>query len=600
MFSENFHRYRREYAVAIVCLIIMAGIAAYSAYLMKPIVDGVFVGKDASQAVWLAGIVAAIYVVKGVMAYLQAVVLNRVGNNIVARFQRRVYGHLLSLGVGFFSGQHSAYLVARINQNILLTRDLLNNVVLAGARDMLTLICMIGVMLVSDLVMSFFVLVVVPIALLTINTFTRRVKRIAREEVDLNARVTTGIQETAHGIAVVKAFTMEEQLMARLFDLTRLAEGRANKIARIAARSSPLMETLAGFSVAAVVAYGGFRVANEGYSAGALSAFMTALLMAYEPAKRLARLRIVLERSLVNARMIYEILDIPPADSLNDGKALDLKRGEIRFNNVTFKYQQTSFVSASADAEATPISPAPSVLDKLSFVAQAGKTTALVGPSGGGKSTIFALLQKFYKTADGTVTIDGQNVGDSSAHSVRANIAYVSQHPILFEGTVRENLRFARPNATDEEIEQAARSAQAHGFVTALPQGYDTPLGENGANLSGGQRQRLSIARAIVRNAPILLLDEATSALDNESEGLVQAALEELMKGRTTLVIAHRLSTVANADNIIVIEAGQAVDQGKHADLLKRKNGIYARLHASNGRPAKPKQATSRKRKTAV
>ncbi|WP_050786100.1 ABC transporter ATP-binding protein [Ahrensia sp. R2A130] len=577
MVSENFSHYRRDYAWAVFCLVIMAGITAFSAWLMGPVVKDVFYGNDMNQAVFLSSVVAAIFLVKGAVSYFQAVILNRIGNNMVARYQRRLFQHLLDLDVKFFAKQHSVSLIAQLNQNTNAVRDLLNNVVLGYARDLVTLIGLVGVMLYRDPYLALAILVIGPIALTTLARYARRVKVIAREEVHINSQVATAMQEVAHGIPVVKAFTMEEQLRVKLDALTVKAEGRSNNIARITARTSPLMETLSGLAIAAVISYGGWRVITQGYEPSDLTSFMTALLLAYDPAKKLAKLRVTLERSMVNARMIYEVLDTEIASKEAEaGVDLVMDGGAITFDNVTFSYDELPVEGATLRA------PLPVIRD-LSFVAEAGKTTALVGPSGGGKSTIIALLQRFYATEEGTISVDGQDISKVSTAALRSNIAYVSQAPVLFQGTVRDNLRYARPDATDAEIEQAAKNAQAHDFITALSKGYDTPLGENGANLSGGQRQRLSIARAIVRNAPILLLDEATSALDNQSEALVQTALDELMKGRTTLVIAHRLSTISNADRIIVIDNGEVVDQGRHDELVGRKRGVYARLHNVTG-----------------
>lgn len=579
MAMENFKRYRRDYTIAIFCLLVTAGITAYSAWLMGPIVKDVFYGNNFNQAIVLSLTVVGIFLLKGVMTYWQTVILNGIGNNLVARYQRRIFGHLLDLDVQFFTRQHSATLVSRLNQNILGVRDMLNTVVLGYVRDLVTLIGLVGVMFYRDPYMSLAMFIIGPLAFLTLAKYARRVKVIAREEVQINSQVATAMQETSHGISVVKAFTMEDQLREKMNALTLRAENRSNKIARITARTSPLMETIAGFAIAAVIAYGGWRVIHHGYEPSDLTSFMTALLLAYEPAKKLARLRVVLERSMVNARMIYEVLDTPSKKKQQKtAKPFDLKKGEIIFDDVTFRYAGNE----DEDNEQHAIVRSPTVINALSFTAQAGKTTALVGPSGGGKSTIFSLLQRFYEPEKGTISIDGHNIEEISTADLRSQIAYVSQSPVLFQGTVRDNLRYARPDATDAEIEQAAKNAQAHDFITALPEGYDTPLGENGTNLSGGQRQRLSIARAIVRDAAILLLDEATSALDNQSEALVQSALEELMKGRTTIVIAHRLSTISRADSILVIDGGTIVDQGNHQELLAREKGVYAMLHKVN------------------
>ena len=575
--GENLARYRWRYAAAAACLVLIAGTTAFSAWLMGPIVDEVFIGRDLSVAYGFAGLVAGVFVLRGVVTYVQGVQLAAIGNNIVASYQRRIYDKLTALGLDFHGRQHSAFLVGRINQNISGVRALLNTLVVSTLRDALSLVGLVAVMFWSDWIMSLAVFSVGPLVAVLLSRYSRRVKGLARQEVNLNADVTLAMQETAAGIAVVKAFTMEDRLRGRLHELTRRAEERANAIARITERTSPLMETIAGLSVATVIAYGGWRVIEGGMNAGALTAFMTALLMAYEPAKRLAKLKVVLERSLVNARMIYEILDEPVGQSDRFGaRTLELAEGTIEFDDVRFSYPGTNpGTNGGTEGDAPTI-------DGMSFTAPAGQTTALVGPSGGGKTTAIALVQRFYDLQGGRILVDGQDIADVSAASLRAQMAYVSQAPILFQGTVAENLRHARPSATETELVEAARLAQAHEFIAKLPEGYDTPLGENGANLSGGQRQRLSIARAILRDAPILLLDEATSALDNESEARVQAALDTLMEGRTTIVVAHRLSTIRNADRIVVIENGRAVDQGSHGDLMSR-DTAYRRFQGYAG-----------------
>jgi ATP-binding cassette subfamily B protein len=509
------------------------------------------------------------------------VVLNRIANNIVFSYQTRIFEHLLNLGVGFYHNTRSAYLIGQINQNIAGIRNLLNMLITVALRDLLSVVALLSVMIYRDPFLSLMSLFIAPPIIILVAGYRRRIKRIARQGVDLNARVTSAMQEATQGIQIVKAFTMEGQLVQKVRDLASGAEDRANKMARITARTSPLMETLGGMAVAGVVAYSSYRVIILGGSPGDMMSFLTAMLLAYEPAKRLARLNVNLERSLVDARMIYEILDTPPRQSDKpDAKPVSLDNGEIRFDHVNFSYE------TSDDDDSL-------VIRDMSFVADAGKTTALVGPSGGGKSTIISLLQRFHDLKNGQITVDRQNIQDLEISSLRQQIAYVSQQPVLFEGTIADNLRYAKPDANDDEIENAARLAQAHEFIMASPQGYDSPVGENGVTLSGGQRQRLSIARAILRDAPILLLDEATSALDNESEALVQAALETLMQDRTTIVVAHRLSTIANADIILVIDEGKVVDQGTHEELVARDSGIYARFNAlqmagkSDGQPVK-------------
>ncbi|MEL6968450.1 MAG: ABC transporter ATP-binding protein [Pseudomonadota bacterium] len=602
MLSENFRIHRSRYILAIIFMVITACITAFSAWLMGPIVKDVFYGNDINQAFMLSAVVVGVFLAKGVLTYFQTVILNQIGNNIVARYQRRVFDHLMKLDVGYFGKQHSVMLISRINANITAVRNLLNTLVLGYARDMVTVVALVGVMVYRDPYMAAAVFIIGPIVLAVLARYAKRVRKIGREEVQIVAQVNTSMQEASHGIEVVKAFTMEDQLRGKLKSLTLHAEERANKIARITARTSPLMETISGFAIAAVIAYGGYRVATQGYEPSDLTSFMTALLLAYDPAKRLARLRVVLERSLVDARLIYELLDTPiKGRDAETSEPLAITAGELRFDAVTFAYGDDDdgdatgpsqmMAEAKSETKSDPGSDtssdsgprsallAPPVLHAVSFIAEAGKTTALVGPSGGGKSTILALIQRFYDPRSGTVRIDGRDIATAAIDELRGKLAFVSQHPVLFEGSVRDNLRFGRPDASDAQIEAAAESAQAHGFILDLPEGYDTPLGENGANLSGGQRQRLSIARAILRDAPILLLDEATSALDNESEAAVQAALDSLMKGRTTIVIAHRLSTISGADKIVVIDKGRVVEQGSHGDLVQNQDGVYARLN---------------------
>ena len=511
----------------------------------------------------ICGTIFAAFAIRGIATYAQAVTLARIGNSLVARYQRRVFAHLMKLGVDYFSEKRSGRLAARINENVNGIRDLLGITLTSVMRDFVSLVALIAVMVMQDPLLSAFALLIGPPLGFAVYKIMRRLRRVTRESVEVNSRLIGAMQEATQGIAIVKAFTMEEQLSAKIDALVVDAEARANKIARVSERVSPVSDVLAGLAIACVIAYAGYRAAFEQQPPGAVFAFITALLLAYDPARRLARLQVNLERALVNARMIYEILDIKPHQRDVPGAAeIRVTQGAVRFEDVSFGYAES-----------------PPVLRDVSFSVAPGSTTAIVGASGAGKSTLIALLQRFYDVHSGRIEIDGQDIAGVTKHSLRSAIAYVSQQPYLFEGTIRDNIRYGRADATDAEIEQAAIQAQADGFIRQQPQGYDTLVGENGATLSGGQRQRISIARAIVRNAPILLLDEATSALDNESEARLQIALAEVMRGRTTIVIAHRLSTVVNADQILVMDHGRVVEQGTHRSLLADPNGLYARFH---------------------
>ncbi len=511
----------------------------------------------------IALVIFVIFAVKGFAGFGQDVLLNRIGNNMIARYQKRVYDHMLHLGVSFYADQRSAALVSKVGQNINGIKNMMNLVITVVVRDFLTMVGLMVVMIIQDPMMTLGSMLVLPIAGYVLSRYVKQMKKLSRKDVSLNARVAGAMVESAQGITILKSFTMEDQMRAKVDTIVDAAEKQSNRIALVNARTRPLTETLGGIAIAGAVAFGGWRVIAHGADQGALLSFLAAAMLAYEPARRLAAFRVQFEKSLVNARMLYELLDTP-ARQADKPDAVEYRpaEAEILFEDVCFSYGAGE-----------------RVLDGVSFRALPGKTTALVGPSGGGKSTIINLIQRFFDIESGRIMVDGQDIADLKVASLRQSIAYVSQQPILFEGSIAENIRYARPGATQAEIEDAARQAQAHDFIMELPAGYETEVAEMGNNFSGGQRQRLSIARAILRNAPILLLDEATSALDNESEKLVQRALDTLMQGRTTIVVAHRLSTIRDAHTIVVIDRGRVVEQGNHAALIKKRTGLYSRLH---------------------
>lgn len=561
---ENGRDYIKTYIFAAICLALVAASTAFMAWIMEAVIDETFAKRNTDMIWVICGSVLGAFIIRGAASYGQAVALAQVGNNLVARYQQRLIDHLMRLGMGYFGDTRSAHIAAQISQNVTGIRDVINLTITSFARDLLTLIALVVVMLTKDPVLSAIVFIGAPPVLIGLRYISKRLRSATRESVDLNSRVLSAMQETVQGISIVKAFTMEEQVSARTAGLVKAAEERSNRIARLTERTAPLVETIAGFAISGIIAYSAYRSVYGNELPGAFFSFITALLLAYDPARRLARLQVNLERAVVNARMIYEILDEEPTQGDRPGAGtLVVRGGEIEFRGVGFRYAHGDIV-----------------LDDVSFVAEAGRTTAIVGPSGAGKSTLISLVPRFYDPASGQVLIDGTDIATVTKKSLRHQIGYVSQQPWLFEGSIRDNLRYARPDATDAEIEEAARLANAHEFILAQPRGYDTMLGENGVNLSGGQRQRISIARALVRNAPILLLDEATSALDNESEAAVQKALEGAMQNRTVLVIAHRLSTIARADRIVVMQSGRVVEIGNHADLSANRDGLYARLQA--------------------
>jgi ATP-binding cassette subfamily B protein len=560
--GEQARLHWRGYAFAFLFMGLIALTTALAAYLMKDVINEVFVDRDREMVGWLAGTVIAIYIVKGAATYGQQVTLARIANAIVASIQTRLYHHILAMRVGYFAEATSTELIARQSFIAQSSANALNLVVISLGRDLLTLIGLVAVMAIQQPTLALISLVILPIAVVAVRKLVGRARKVRRVEFGSLSEIVGIIQETVQGIRIVKAFTLEGMFKDRMAATVERLQGATNKLAAVGARTSPLMETLGGLAIGLVILYGGYAVIDGGQTPGAFFSFITALLLAYEPAKRLARVNVDLGAQLVGVRMLYDFLDTPAGEIEPVGRPdLVVRGGAVTFRDVRFHYR-----------------PDEPVLNGLTLTAQPGQTTALVGLSGGGKTTVMNLLLRFYEATDGVVMIDGQDVRSVSLPSLRRQIAFVSQDTFLFRGTVRENIAMGRPDATEAEIVAAARAAYADDFISGFAKGYDTEIGEQGAQLSGGQRQRLAIARAILKNAPIILLDEATAALDSESERAVQMALERLAEGRTTIVIAHRLQTILNADKICVIEAGRIVEEGTHGDLMARP-GRYRALH---------------------
>ena len=552
----------RKYAVAFVLMAVAAGCTAFSAYLIGDVINQAYVNRSLRGIITIGVITVVLFAFKGFATYGHSVMLSRIGNRIVADNQRAVFSKLLSEGLSFFSDRHSTEFVARLSTGAAAATQVINLLITSVGRDLLSLIGLTIVMVVQDPLMSFISFVVAPPAFLILRKLVRRIYSIARTQFHGGTRIIETLQETLQGIRIVKAFTLEDIMRERFDRNVSAVEYEANKMARVSNRASPLMETLGGCAIAMAVTYGGYRVIETGATPGQFFSFIAAFLLAYEPAKRLARLNIELNSALVGVRILFEVIDSPPSEPLDTNKPdLQIKTARLTFDDVYFVYRSDE-----------------PVLRGISFTAEPGKLTALVGPSGGGKSTIFNLILRFYDAKLGRVIIDEQDVTQVSRRSLRQRIAYVGQDVFLFRGTVRENIEFGKPGASEDEIVAAAKAAYAHDFIMSFPHGYDTPVGEHGLQLSGGQRQRVAIARALIRNAPIILLDEATAALDSESELQVREAMEHLCRGRTTLAIAHRLHTVSHADCIYVVEDGRVAESGRHDELLHA-SGRYASFY---------------------
>jgi ATP-binding cassette subfamily B protein len=505
--------------------------------------------------------------------------LSRIGNRIVAQNQQRMFDALINQNIAFFSDRHSSEFMARLTTGAAAASQVINLLVTAFGRDLLSLIGLVAVMVIQDPVMSLFSFVVAPPAFLVLRKMIRRIYGIARNQFTGGARILETLQETLNGIRVVKAYTLEDVMRERLEANVAELERESNKWARVAHRASPLMEALGGLAIALALIYGGFRVIETGATPGQFFSFLAAFMLAYEPAKRLARLNIELNSGLVGVRILFDVIDTPATEPNDDDKpALQITNAQIAFDNVRFSYRPNEIT-----------------IRGMTFSIEPGRMTALVGPSGGGKSTVFNLLMRFYEPDAGAIRIDGQSIGDHSRRSLRGQIAYVGQDVFLFHGTIRDNIAVGKPDASEDEIVAAAKAAHAHEFIMNFPAGYDTATGERGLQLSGGERQRIAIARALIKDAKIVLLDEATASLDSESERLVQDAIARLCQDRTTLAIAHRLHTIMHADRILVVESGAIVESGRHDELL-HKGGRYAafyRLQAQDEPRPAPVSAAS-------
>jgi subfamily B ATP-binding cassette protein MsbA len=563
LLKESMRGYGRWFLAALVCMALMAGATAASAWLMEPVVNDIFVARNEAMLMPVGLAVFAVFVVKGLANYGQATLMAYVGLRIVTDNQNRLFDKLSRMDVQFFQDSNTGGLISRFLVDINQMRGAVSNAWVSLGKDSLTLIGLVGVTFYQDWKLALIAFFVFPIALMPVVKLGKRMRKVTANTQREMGLFTTLLEQTIQGIRVVKAYSMEAyertrvgEIVERVFDLNMKAE-------RTRALSSPIMETLGGFAVGVVVFYGGYRVIGGETDAGSFFSFITALLLAYEPMKRLANLNAALQQGLAGADRLFQMLDMEPQIQEAPGaRALPAPvKGAVEFRNVDFAY-----------APDTP------TLKNLSLTVPAGKTVALVGPSGAGKSTVLNLIPRFYEVSGGSVLIDGEDVRNLTFASLRGALALVSQEVTLFDDTVRANIAYGRAGATEDEIVEAAQHAAAHDFISALPDGYDTMVGEQGVKLSGGQRQRLAIARAMLKNAPILLLDEATSALDTESERQVQAALDNLMADRTTLVIAHRLSTVVRADLICVIINGEVVEQGTHAELLAQ-GGRYKHLY---------------------
>lgn len=565
VWREHLSHYRAQLAMAVGCMLVSAMATGLNAWIIGPTLDKIFIEKDPSMTTIIPLAIFAIGVVSAAANYGNIYFMRFVGQRIVADMQTRLFAHLIKSDIGLFNQQSSGRLVSRFTNDINLLRNAFSNVLTALAKGTLTTAFLVGLMIYQSPQLAAIALVAFPFAIYPLLRLGKRMRKVSDKTQTQLGDFTVTLDEIFQGVRTVKSYNCEAFEARRAGSIIEKLSALYLKSARIQAAASPMMEVLSGVSIALVFWYGGTQVLNGETTPGAFTSFLGAFLMAYKPVRSMSGMNSTLQEGVAAAGRLFAVLDTMPAiTSAPDAQELRLAGGHIRFEQVSFQYANLG-----------------GGVNGVSLDVPAGKTAALVGLSGSGKSTLVNLLLRFYDAQSGTISIDGQDIRQLTLSSLRNAMGFVPQECMLFDDTVRANIAYGREDATEEEIFEAAKNAAADDFIRALPQGYETMIGSHGVLLSGGQRQRLAVARAILKNAPILLLDEATSSLDNESERSIQQALARLMKGRTTLVVAHRLSTIVNADIIYVVDGGKVIESGTHESLLAA-GGRYHQLYSQS------------------
>ncbi len=531
-------------------------------YLLKHVLDDVF-GAGSREMLWfLVGAILGLAVIRSIFGFIQRYFAEAVGLKIIRDLRDDISAHLLKLGPDFYNANTTGNLISRMTNDTLLVRQALTDASVTLIRDSIRIIALTITAFVLDPVLATIAFVGVPLGIYPIIRFGKRVKKLSRVGQDQLGGLTTTLHEIILGHKVIQAFSREKEELTRFKDENEITTKTYIKAGKYSALSRPTNEFLGSLAVAGVIIYGGVSVIDGIRTQGDFIAFLTAMFLLYEPLKKIGRVHNAIQTGISAAERVFEIVDTPPSIiNAENAKELVLTKGHIVYDNVSFAYENDE-----------------PVLHNINLTIEPGESLALVGMSGGGKSTIVNLLPRFYDPTVGSITIDNQNLKDVTLESLRKNIAIVSQHTFLFNDTVLYNIGYGLPNATEEKIIETAKAAYAHEFISKLPNSYQTIIGEQGLRLSGGERARIAIARALLRDAPILVLDEATASLDSEAEDLVQKAIELLMKGRTVLVIAHRLATIRNASRIAAVVNGRVVETGSHEELLQL-NGEYAKLY---------------------
>jgi len=543
------------------CSLMISAATTATGYLIKPVIDDIFVNKDTTGLVLLPLFVVAVFLIKGVGSYGQEYFMNYVGEDIIRRLRNRLYDRIQDLPLAFFQKERTGTLMSRITNDVNILKAMVSSAVTGSLRDASTIIGLTAVIFYQNWRMAIIAFIVLPAAFWPVFFLGRKVRRVSTGCQQAMAEMNAFLHETFSGNKIVKAFGMEQHEKQRFFDKTSRLFSLEIKGVIVRALSSPIMEFFGGLGIAFVIWYGGSEVIDGKTTPGTFMSFLACVLLLYDPVKKLSHLNNSIQQGLAAADRVFDIIETP-SDIQDPVAPHPIHAGphDVQFENVYFSYGDQD------------------VLKGIHLKVDPGQVLALVGMSGGGKSTIANLIPRFFDVTAGHIRIDGIDVREFAVADLRRQISIVTQEPILFNETVRDNIAYGRPDATEEQVVAAAKAAFAHDFITRFPSGYDTMIGELGGRLSGGEKQRLCIARALIKDAPILILDEATSSLDSEAEAVVQKALENLMHGRTTVVIAHRLSTIAGADRIAVVVGGGIVEEGTHQTLLSQ-NGEYYKLY---------------------
>lgn len=554
--------YHAKLLLAMVGMIAVGGFNALQAYMVKPLLDEIFVNHDARLLHLLPLGLIAIFFVKGLFFFMYSYLLEMVGQCVIRDLRNKIYTHLHDMPLHFFHQHPTGELISRIMNDVTMLQGSVTHALIRTLRDFFSVIGLIGVIFFMDWRLALVSMLFLPMAAVPIVVFGKKFRRISTTYQTKIGEATSQLHETIAGVRIVKAFGMEQFEKQRFGAKMQGIMDTLMMETKYSCLSHPMIEFLGGIGMAMIIWFGGTQVLQGNSTPGSFMSFLTALIMLYEPVKGVSKINTTIQQGLAASTRIFTLLDLQP-DIREAAEAVVLKpfKSSIVFADVSFHYENNE-----------------TVIKHLNLRVNRGEVLAVVGPSGSGKTTLANLLPRFYEVSQGAVRIDDVDIRQATFASLRSQMALVTQQTILFNDTVRNNIAYGRPDCPEEKIIEAARSAYALDFIMELPQGFDTIIGESGARLSGGQQQRISIARALLKDAPILILDEATSALDTESEREVQKALENLMQNRTTIVIAHRLSTIQNADRIIVLKDGQLVEEGTHGELLALR-GEYSGLY---------------------